>query len=157
MCRVDLERLSRVATPGFCKECAEAIPPGSRRRVYCSQKCSDLFSMQVKPSFARKWVLKRDKGICNSCGLDCVAHRRDWMHHLKYFNFGDAKGLGKFYDPLQEIPSHKVRNKRGKLTLGTLWDMDHIIPVRDGGLTIPGNLQTLCWWCHQAKTKEMRK
>lgn len=157
MSRVDLERLAREVPIGTCKECFGKIPEGSRRRVYCSQECSDLFSMQVKSSFARKWVLRRDKGICKQCGLDCVAHRRDWMHHMKYFNFGDAKNLGKFYDPLQEIPQHKVRKKRGKITLGTLWDMDHIIPVRDGGRTIPENLQTLCWWCHQTKTKEMRK
>lgn len=142
MSRVDLERLARVQTPGFCKECFDKIPEGSRRRVYCSKECSDLFSMQVKSSFARKWVLKRDKGICNSCGLDCVARRRHCcrIHHLCY-----------------TLPDHKVKFKNKKLFVGTLWDMDHIIPVRDGGRTIPENLQTLCWWCHQTKTKEMRK
>lgn len=156
MTRIDLERLSRTPLPGFCKECTGAIPLSSRRWVYCSKECSDLFSMQVKPSFARKWVLRRDKGICVQCGLDCVAHRRDWiLRVLQDFTPGLSL-VSEDYQPFTP-PKHKLKKKRGKLTLGTLWDMDHIIPVRDGGRTIPENLQTLCWWCHQEKTKEMRK
>lgn len=32
-----------------------------------------------------------------------------------------------------------------------LLEVDHIMPVSRGGLSVPENLQTLCWKCNRAK------
>lgn len=84
-----------------------------------------------------RWVLqKRDHGICAQCGLDCKRiekwirslWRRGWVYRVK-------RRLG--------IPRHRQ----------TCWDMDHILPVKEGGgMCGLDNLQTLCWRCHAAKT-----
>ncbi len=37
--------------------------------------------------------------------------------------------------------------------LGDDWDADHVISLADGGTNaFPDNWQTLCSWCHDAKT-----
>lgn len=36
-----------------------------------------------------------------------------------------------------------------------LLEVDHIMPVSKGGLSEPGNLQTLCWRCNRAKGAKM--
>ena len=41
---------------------------------------------------------------------------------------------------------------------GSLWDMDHIKPLIEGGGECGmENLRTLCWKCHKAETAELRK
>lgn len=32
-----------------------------------------------------------------------------------------------------------------------LLEVDHIVPVSRGGLSVPENLQTLCWKCNRTK------
>ena len=36
-----------------------------------------------------------------------------------------------------------------------LLEIDHIIPVSKGGLTVVDNLQTLCWKCNRAKSDKI--
>ena len=36
-----------------------------------------------------------------------------------------------------------------------LLEVDHILPVSKGGLTAPGNLQTLCWRCNRTKSNKL--
>lgn len=36
-----------------------------------------------------------------------------------------------------------------------LLEVDHIIPVSRGGLSSPGNLQTLCWRCNRTKSNKL--
>lgn len=36
-----------------------------------------------------------------------------------------------------------------------LLEVDHIIPVSRGGLSTPGNLQTLCWRCNRTKSNKL--
>jgi 5-methylcytosine-specific restriction endonuclease McrA len=39
-----------------------------------------------------------------------------------------------------------------------LLEVDHILPVSRGGLSVPENLQTLCWKCNRSKgAKVMRE
>lgn len=36
-----------------------------------------------------------------------------------------------------------------------LLEVDHVIPVSKGGLSTPGNLQTLCWRCNRTKSNKL--
>lgn len=47
-----------------------------------------------------------------------------------------------------------IKSPERKVTEGSLWQADHVVPVwRGGGLCGLENLQTLCTACHSAKTK----
>jgi 5-methylcytosine-specific restriction endonuclease McrA len=60
------------------------------------------------------------------------------------------------------------RRDRGKCALcGHVgyWEMDHIIPISEGGILAPGmtiaqamaNLRTLCRACHKSETRKLAK
>jgi 5-methylcytosine-specific restriction endonuclease McrA len=91
----------------------------------------------------RARVLRRDGGICCRCGRDCkpidglIVALRDR---------GDREGLAAF---LAMIGLSRWSY--------TSWQADHIIPLADGGANTLTNLQTLCEWCHDEKTKADRK
>jgi 5-methylcytosine-specific restriction endonuclease McrA len=36
-----------------------------------------------------------------------------------------------------------------------LFEVDHIMPVSKGGLSVPENLQTLCWRCNRTKAAKV--
>ena len=36
-----------------------------------------------------------------------------------------------------------------------LLEVDHVLPVSKGGLSVPGNLQTLCWRCNRRKSNKV--
>ena len=71
-----------------------------------------------------------DRGICAECGLDTYALRR---RH---------RGRGS---------TRKLR-ELGFKPRKSLWELDHIVPLIDGGGHEPSNLQTLCTPCHKRKT-----
>jgi hypothetical protein len=48
-------------------------------------------------------------------------------------------------------PWAKLR-ERGFVRRRSLWELDHIVPLIDGGSHEPENLQTLCVPCHRAKS-----
>ncbi len=45
---------------------------------------------------------------------------------------------------------------KGLLPLSSLWHLDHIIPLFQGGTNLPENLQVLCSTCHNIKTQRER-
>ena len=86
--------------------------------------------MQSDPREARARVRRRDRGVCAACGLDTYALRRR------------IRGRG---------ATRKLRElgfKRRK----SLWELDHVVPLIDGGSHELSNLQTLCTPCHKRKT-----
>jgi 5-methylcytosine-specific restriction endonuclease McrA len=75
-------------------------------------------------------VRKRDRGHCASCGLDTYALKRS------------IKGKG----------SHRKLRELGFKPRKSLWELDHVVPLIDGGTHEAANLQTLCTPCHKRKT-----
>lgn len=132
----------------LCRLCGnETRPP---RRTFCSDICIHEWKIRSNPGYAREHVYKRDKGVCNGCGLD-------------------TEGLKKL---LLEVVSQKGREvymnltQQYELRFGFsfdidkhYWEMDHILPVAHGGGTCGlDNLQTLCIICHKRKTAvQLRK
>ena len=82
-------------------------------------------------------IFDRDRGICFNCGKDNVALLKDCLIVTDINTF---------------LNEHKITPTRYKQTLTSanphLWDMDHIIPASENGLTTLGNLRTVCCACH---------
>jgi hypothetical protein len=79
-------------------------------------------------------VRKRDRGRCAACKLDTYAVRRK----IRAIGRGATRELRRL--------GFKPRK--------SLWELDHIVPLIDGGSHELDNLQTLCTPCHVKKTAE---
>lgn len=124
------------AERGTCRWCGEAIvygdgpkqgTPDRRRRWH--PDCVDDYNLS-DPREARRRVRRRDRGICAACGIDTRALRR--AH----------RGRG----------SVRALRALGFVPRRSLWELDHIVPLIDGGGHELANLQTLCTPCHKNKT-----
>lgn len=47
----------------------------------------------------------------------------------------------------------KCQSCTRKINAGDSWDADHIVAIVNGGANKETNLQCLCGWCHEQKTK----
>lgn len=124
------------APRGTCRWCGEAIlyeagakrgKPDRRRRWHPA--CVDAYNA-TDPRLARLRIRRRDRGVCAACGLDTNALRR------KLRGRGAAARL----------------RERGFVPRRSLWELDHVVPLIDGGSHDVSNLQTLCRPCHQEKS-----
>ena len=126
------------AERGTCRWCGEQIlwTSGPRqgqldRRRRWHPQCVAAYEAS-DPRQARRQVRKRDRGRCAACGLDSYALRRSLR----------GPGMG------------RALRKRGFVARRSLWELDHIVPLIDGGSHELSNLQTLCTPCHKKKTAE---
>ncbi len=124
------------APRGTCRWCGETIvyakgpkrgKVDTRRRWH--PRCLETYEM-TDPRGQRRRVRKRDRGVCRACGLDTNALRRR------------VAGRGR---------AGRLR-ALGFLPRRSLWELDHIVPLIDGGGHEFSNLQTLCVPCHRKKT-----
>lgn len=126
------------APRGTCRWCGDKILYASgpkegkldRRRRW-HPECVDAYEAS-DPREARRKVRKRDRGHCARCGLDTYALRRS------------LRGRGRA----------RALRARGFIPRRSLWELDHIEPLIDGGSHDLSNLQTLCTPCHKLKTAE---
>lgn len=116
----------------LCRWCQK--PATKKLGTFCSKKCVFEWKIRTSQSFARKAVFARDKGVCANCGLDTEKLRRQLEFLSPEVREAKLSGMG----------FHPNR---------ALWEMDHIVEVRDGGGQCGlDNYQSLCWACHNKKT-----
>ena len=131
----------------LCRWCKQSIRTGKRPklRTFCDDpNCVHEWKIRSNPGYAAEQVLKRDHGVCCKCGLDCVLLLRN-LQKLSYYSVEFKRICDE-----NEIPENRRTLKR------RLWEMDHIVPVAEGGGTCGlENLRTLCWKCHSAETKAL--
>jgi 5-methylcytosine-specific restriction endonuclease McrA len=128
------------APRGQCRWCGEAIlyESGEKRgrtdlRRRWHSRCVEEYN-QSDPSEARKRIRRRDRGRCRACKIDTYAIRRE----MKKIGRGRTKEI----------------RQRGFKPKQSYWELDHIVPLIDGGGHGDDNLQTLCTPCHKEKTAE---
>ena len=124
------------APRGTCRWCGERIlyeaGPKSgdvdRRRRW-HPACVEAYEAS-DPREVRRRLRKRDRGVCARCRLDTYALRRQ------------LRGRG----------MTRALRERGFKPRQSLWEVDHIVALIDGGGHDLANLQTLCTPCHKEKT-----
>ena len=124
------------APRGTCRWCGGAILHASgpkqgrvdaRRRWH--PDCVAQYNL-TDPRELRRLVRKRDREVCRACGLDTGGLRRE------------VRGRGRA-KRLRELGFQPRRS---------LWELDHVVPLIEGGSHDPANLQTLCVPCHRKKS-----
>lgn len=141
----------------LCRQCGTECD--SKRKTFCGKVCVDAWKVERWPSEQRKHVLERDKGVCALCGLDCSALEKE-LRALCERNYRDPKDLTAFRARVAELslPNNRAGDSGVWGWVNSLWDMDHIVPVVEGGGSCTlENLRTLCWKCHQGETAKLAK
>jgi 5-methylcytosine-specific restriction enzyme A len=125
----------------LCRKCGCEIAKGSGRRTFCSETCVVEWKIRTQPEFAAEQVHARDKGVCVSCRRDCDALHRKIRVTKRARRMRRMAELG--------LPEYLLRRRR-------YWEVDHTIPVVEGGGSCGlENLRTLCWDCHRKVTREL--
>jgi hypothetical protein len=125
----------------LCRRCAGEIPKGSGRRTFCSESCVVEWKVRTQPGFAAELLFERDLGVCALCRRDCAALQRKVRICRWRVRRRRMKELG--------LPAYLLKRRR-------YWEVDHIVPVVEGGGSCGlDNLRTLCWECHRKATREL--
>jgi len=110
--------------------------------LFCSGSCRARFFGKRNGASLRRQLFDLERGVCQQCGFDC----HDLWQNL--LTSSPERRKKKLEELAPDIKSPS------KVTEGSLWQADHVVPVwRGGGLCGLENLQTLCTACHSAKTK----
>jgi len=150
----------------LCRKCGDEVPVGCRS--FCSAECIHEWKIRTQPSYAAIHVLKRDAGVCALCGLDCpalLAELKALRKAVRRATLGNQADHVDYDLPMDTKPGEFV-NRCEALGLPPhlrhlsrrLWDMDHTVPVVEGGGSVGlEGLRTLCWACHRNETAALRK
>lgn len=137
-----------------CRWCGDKLPKG--RRSWCSDECVHDYKIRSSPDYARRFVKKRDHGICTECGLDCDAAKAEFLRRA----YDQKQSLWKmgFEGRLQITRLMKLPDRFARVYDVTWWNADHIVPVAEGGGECGlDNLRTLCLECHHNATKALHE
>lgn len=110
----------------------------------------------------RPWRLVGSVRRCGWCARECPKRRRSWCSDScseKFYRVWSWEALAKYIlerdgatcrrcGGTHAGPAHSNRY--------TGWEVDHIVPVRNGGTDDPSNLRLLCHHCHVAVGYEQR-
>lgn len=130
----------------LCVECGGRLK--GRRRSWCSAACVEAYRIRAHPSYARHLVLRRDRGVCQHCGLQCLP--------LEHAAWGLRRGHRMARQSIERLlrPHGMAQHWRRK----SFWDADHIVAVADGGGECGiENLRTLCLKCHGRRTRQQAR
>lgn len=151
------DKLRRPGEPNYkkCRFCGGACT--GRRTSFCSNDHAHEWAIRSSSSYARQCVRRRDKGVCAKCGLDTYAlraklYRLAHANHRRFVSF-----MARFRLPVMHtryrIYIRGVGSEGVEVKIKSLWEMDHILQVAEGGGACGlENLRTLCIFCHRKAT-----
>lgn len=154
------------APDGTCRWCRKPCKPPKRN--WCSKECIHEWQIRGDSSYAQRQVLKRDKGVCSLCGLDCTWERRRVLElwHRRNGWWRTPAGEWRRQDnpaaqhaaqlQLEELARFHRLSVARLLARTHLFEVDHIVPVAEGGGSCPlEGLRTLCRPCHLGETSKL--
>ena len=126
-----------------CRWCQKGVKPP--RRTLCSPECEHELKLRTNGNYLRHCIYLRDRGICAICTIDTKKTAK-----LALSLEGEERNL--YLKSLNISLKRKIFVKKFG---GSLWDGDHIIPVKDGGgCSSLENMRTLCISCHKIVTAQ---
>jgi hypothetical protein len=136
---------------GLCRNCGQNVKRfDSRKQTFCCNECVKEWKIKSDPVYARRLVLKRDKGICTCCGRDTLEIQKQIeIIRTRY-------GTGSTADYIEQL-FFEQQGLDPMLHRKTFYDADHIKPVSQGGgeCGLEG-LRLLCLWCHAKATHNLK-
>jgi 5-methylcytosine-specific restriction endonuclease McrA len=143
----------RAKKEGLCRWCGLDVKRlSTKRRTFCSDECVHEFMVRSDPGYARKETYKRDKGICQICGMDCSKWFKELKKHLFPIRYNEREPVARKY-----FEDHGVPYVPDWAHRSTFWDVDHKVEAVVAGPCGLDNLWLLCVPCHRAKTIEFNK
>lgn len=155
-----VEKLQGTRPNKICRFCGGVCP--GKRTAWCSQACVDEFFLTCHdPTAIENYITERDKEVCQVCGLDLKRFVKDFLETpldkieqrlWRLEGFVSKEKLSQFEPNLRGC--QKIL---AELTRRRLWEIDHKVPVHQGGGLCPlDQLSTLCLPCHKKKTQRQR-
>jgi 5-methylcytosine-specific restriction endonuclease McrA len=147
-----------------CRRCGREVPPP--RRTFCCDDCVHEHLLRTSPGYARRRVFERDGGLCRRCGRDTALLPEIYRWARRHYDdlFPALAALRGWGGPWFErrVFSHFFHGELAALIgvsrSGTAWEMDHEVPVSEGGGECGlENLRLLCIPCHRAVTRELKR
>lgn len=130
-----------------CRWCGGGVDPP--RRTFCSDGCVFQHRIRTQPSFLRRLVWQRDRGVCRYCGVDTTAQAQAIRRAVTATERSRLRRM-------HGIPPKRRVNRRR--FGGGLFDVDHVVPVcLGGGCRGLEYVVTACLLCHRGKTAMLRK
>jgi len=133
---------------GVCRICKKRCP--KNRWAFCSNDCQWVYTRAGHWSTMRRFIGKRDKYVCQLCGLDCRAAKRTHFAVVQ-----EERDL---------TWERTAREQAGSIDVTRdWWTVDHIRPIcewtrKDGpNAHAESNLRVLCWPCHKGETRKLAK
>jgi len=124
-----------------CRWCQKGVKPP--RRTLCSPECEHELKLRTNGNYLRHCIYIRDRAICAICNIDTKKTAKNAL----LLNDDERNNY------LKSLNISLKRKIFVKKFGGSLWDADHIIPVKDGGgLCGLENMRTLCISCHKIIT-----
>jgi 5-methylcytosine-specific restriction protein A len=153
---------------GMCRWCGRKLT--AKRRTFCGEECVHEWKCRTDPGYQATQVLKRDGGVCALCSRNCLALERELLNIARmdlaiHMRRADTAVILSLLGRTDLYVGFHVRcdqlglSKKRRLQIGTrrFWDMDHRVPVAEGGGACGlENLRTLCWVCHDGETAKLR-
>lgn len=154
----------------LCRACGAECPGANR--TFCSDECVHDWKMKTQPSYQARHVLERDKGVCEACGADTLANKFN-MQNVARVAMG-SRDPAKYKEAVELAIRYGFVPKKDQARMTAYptwsdvheiattkrrpWDMDHRVPVVEGGGSCGiDNLRTLCRPCHADVTAELHR
>ena len=130
----------------LCRQCKQEC--SSNRRTFCGKACVHEWKLRSSPTYVRRLLRKRDRGVCARCRLNT----REVQKAFRILsNFTRSYAPGPCFPELRPV-LEKAKRIMKATRRKSFWDADHIKAVKDGGGECGlDNYQTLCIWCHRTK------
>lgn len=144
----------------LCRWCDTEVT--GRRINWCSKKCVDEYRAATDPVLIRKAVFERDQGLCQICQIECLAVQKqidNFIRNRPDWHIDEQVWL--YRDWCKQVPllnaQYGLRIKYTNVRDVHVYEIDHIVPVIEGGSSAMNNLRTLCMRCHKAESAALAK
>lgn len=134
----------------LCRLCGREAP--RPRMTFCGDTCLRRY-LEVK--YPEDALLRVESKVCGLCGLDCgllgeaLEYARLFMVALNPGGFWRAEHW--YSEILVDLGFPPLRPRR------RLFDIDHIVPLAEGGRHVRKNLRIVCIPCHRGETTALQR